>query len=401
MATTFAPLASFNPGTRPPSRVDRNGGSGSSKNYILPVPSGFRVRVFKAPTLSASSRQQPSVTKGDIEYRPTQSRQSAIGERDSHRKLTKVHPPQTTEDFQGRGGRFGVIHTGPVPDAYIYERPAASSPDPYHYPSSDGTASDMDSIFSATFSATSSSSSIEGSPRRAAMQLALLPHERRPSHGHGQRNQMPATTYPGNYHTCPTCLEMSTNPAPYPPNRVDPPSQGSRPLPTPPVGTRVRKDSLQLTSERSPSISRPYLPPLRIDDGPTYPIYVHGIYHGEWQPDADIVALPPQLTRSGSQKSIASSSSGSYVVPPPPGLYPPTWEHSSAATPVASGEIYTRPHRRNSDGDNTHVRPPRRARSQTAAVPRSVRWCENLICPSPILPSQRRKGWFNRRGCVP
>ncbi|KDQ53750.1 hypothetical protein JAAARDRAFT_209787 [Jaapia argillacea MUCL 33604] len=29
---------------------------------------------------------------------------------------------------------------------------------------------------------------------------------------------------------------------------------------------------------------------------------------------------------------------------------------------------------------------------------RTVRWCENLICPSPILPSQRRKGWFNRRG---
>ncbi|KAE9407581.1 hypothetical protein BT96DRAFT_755799, partial [Gymnopus androsaceus JB14] len=29
---------------------------------------------------------------------------------------------------------------------------------------------------------------------------------------------------------------------------------------------------------------------------------------------------------------------------------------------------------------------------------RSVRWNEDLICPSPIFPSQRRKGWFNRRG---
>ncbi|KAJ3791772.1 hypothetical protein GGU11DRAFT_661913, partial [Lentinula aff. detonsa] len=27
-----------------------------------------------------------------------------------------------------------------------------------------------------------------------------------------------------------------------------------------------------------------------------------------------------------------------------------------------------------------------------------VRWNEELICPSPIWPSQRRKGWFNRRG---
>ncbi|KAG6878937.1 hypothetical protein C0992_006473 [Termitomyces sp. T32_za158] len=29
---------------------------------------------------------------------------------------------------------------------------------------------------------------------------------------------------------------------------------------------------------------------------------------------------------------------------------------------------------------------------------RTVRWNENLICPSPIFPHQRRKGWFNRRG---
>ncbi|KAF8873214.1 hypothetical protein CPB85DRAFT_1170859, partial [Mucidula mucida] len=29
---------------------------------------------------------------------------------------------------------------------------------------------------------------------------------------------------------------------------------------------------------------------------------------------------------------------------------------------------------------------------------RTVRWNENLICPSPIFPDQRRKGWFNKRG---
>ncbi|KAJ7155026.1 hypothetical protein C8R46DRAFT_1296086, partial [Mycena filopes] len=29
---------------------------------------------------------------------------------------------------------------------------------------------------------------------------------------------------------------------------------------------------------------------------------------------------------------------------------------------------------------------------------RNVRWNENLVCPSPIFASQRRKGWFNRRG---
>jgi hypothetical protein len=34
----------------------------------------------------------------------------------------------------------------------------------------------------------------------------------------------------------------------------------------------------------------------------------------------------------------------------------------------------------------------------TTTTTRCVRWNENLICPSPILPSQRRKGWFNRKG---
>lgn len=40
----------------------------------------------------------------------------------------------------------------------------------------------------------------------------------------------------------------------------------------------------------------------------------------------------------------------------------------------------------------------RQTSSNSIQTIRSVRWDENLICPSPILPSQRRQGWFNRRG---
>ncbi|KAH8089928.1 hypothetical protein BXZ70DRAFT_899140, partial [Cristinia sonorae] len=29
---------------------------------------------------------------------------------------------------------------------------------------------------------------------------------------------------------------------------------------------------------------------------------------------------------------------------------------------------------------------------------RSVRWTENLVCPSPVPFSSRRRGWYNRRG---
>lgn len=56
------------------------------------------------------------------------------------------------------------------------------------------------------------------------------------------------------------------------------------------------------------------------------------------------------------------------------------------------------PHRRNSDGDQSPpLRLPLNGRS-SAPLLRSVRWNENLVCPSPIPSSHRRKGWFNRRG---
>ena len=52
------------------------------------------------------------------------------------------------------------------------------------------------------------------------------------------------------------------------------------------------------------------------------------------------------------------------------------------------------PHRRSSDGDRQLY-----PRSSTPLnFLRTVRWTENLVCPSPISSSQRRKGWFNRRG---
>ena len=53
------------------------------------------------------------------------------------------------------------------------------------------------------------------------------------------------------------------------------------------------------------------------------------------------------------------------------------------------------PQRRNSDSDQQRIRPPRPIRSNTTPPVRSVRWSENLICPSPI---PKRIGWFNRRG---
>jgi len=69
-------------------------------------------------------------------------------------------------------------------------------------------------------------------------------------------------------------------------------------------------------------------------------------------------------------------------------------------TYIPSGTALSDPHpqRRYSDGDqNVSVKPPLVSRNSAPAL-RSVRWNENLICPSPVIASQRRKGWFNRRG---
>ncbi|KIM85602.1 hypothetical protein PILCRDRAFT_776575 [Piloderma croceum F 1598] len=74
-------------------------------------------------------------------------------------------------------------------------------------------------------------------------------------------------------------------------------------------------------------------------------------------------------------------------LPYPPGLE----KYSKNLHIVPTGHTYSVPHRKRSDGVEQEC-------SLLAPPARCVRWNENLICPSPILACQRRKGWFNRRG---
>ena len=87
-------------------------------------------------------------------------------------------------------------------------------------------------------------------------------------------------------------------------------------------------------------------------------------------------------------------------VPPPPGL---EFYHNAQGTPTRTGP-HPAPQRRHSDGEHT-VRTNTASASQeynrsTSAPPpsRCVRWNKDLVAPSPIFASQRRKGWYNRRG---
>ena len=123
---------------------------------------------------------------------------------------------------------------------------------------------------------------------------------------------------------------------------------------------------------------------------------------------------PPAPSHPGPQPR--NTDMGSSHLPPPP---LPT---NSFASPPSSS-----PPRRDARTPSPQHSPPGHARAQTpspqthaqssngsptaasvigaagalvvaAAAKRSVRWTENLVCPSPVPPESRRKGWFNRRG---
>lgn len=117
-------------------------------------------------------------------------------------------------------------------------------------------------------------------------------------------------------------------------------------------------------------------------------------------------------SRNVTQEVPSSQSRLSYFEVPaaPSGL--PTRPYDKSSMPVKAGgsssskstdQEYVPPEqptqRRYSDGDqNPPFRPVESSGRSSAPLIRSVRWTENLICPSPIPASQRRKGWFNRRG---
>ncbi|KAJ7166548.1 hypothetical protein C8R43DRAFT_986310 [Mycena crocata] len=70
----------------------------------------------------------------------------------------------------------------------------------------------------------------------------------------------------------------------------------------------------------------------------------------------------------------------------------------AAPRPTRPGALPLDPQRRRSDGFQSVVPPRPTTPGPSNAVPRNVRWNENLVCPSPVFANQRRKGWFNRRG---
>ncbi|KAG6853413.1 hypothetical protein C0991_004581 [Blastosporella zonata] len=125
--------------------------------------------------------------------------------------------------------------------------------------------------------------------------------------------------------------------------------------------------------------------------------------------------MPPPSPKDQHPETPAPIPERGSQAPFPPPLREPQRRYSDADSSVAGNSTYApayagttevprstalagepQPQRRYSDGDQVD---PSNGRDQTSlTIFRTVRWNENLVCPSPVLAHQRRKGWFNRRG---
>jgi hypothetical protein len=101
---------------------------------------------------------------------------------------------------------------------------------------------------------------------------------------------------------------------------------------------------------------------------------------------------PPEYYSSNGQDARLSANQTAPSRSAPPSRETPSLRPLSRSSPP-------QPLRRSSDeapaGDITVC-----GAQGMLSIKRCVRWNDNLICPSPILASQRRKGWYNCRGYV-
>lgn len=135
-------------------------------------------------------------------------------------------------------------------------------------------------------------------------------------------------------------------------------------------------------------------------------------------PSAPPLARTPS-TRQSPPGSIPAAAMGSSSYPPPPHALQQPLPHPSSSSPPRRDVRAPSPQHRDRTPPTTASPPgagqtPSPQGSPTApgilnanasalvvattVAKRSVRWTENLVCPSPVPPESRRKGWFNRRG---
>ncbi|KZP14675.1 hypothetical protein FIBSPDRAFT_103385 [Athelia psychrophila] len=395
-----------------------NGSSnkGQSANAAQAIP-----RAFKAPTLAANSSYAASATL-DIGYIPMPSSESRQGRSTGYfqaqdanrvsvdtRDYSKRSPPQSSsaaapqEPFRSSRPRTSSFAITPSSSqrAFVYERSITSKTD-LHADSEDDE--DEEDEIESPISASSDSSVTTN------LSTAVLPEPATASRSRIEvLSNMPSIPVG---HIVPPSFDLSPGVAagsspPRTNTSNSPPSTSTnqaprRQLPTPPRSNSSGSNSSSSTvssgqGQDSKAVRTRLMSNAAVSrDSAIYPLksgYSGPLGTGPVGPRmANEVSRQENLEE---QQQVAGP--GSYISQPP-GLE--TYLNDPNRPP---GFV---PHRRNSDGDQTILLPNfssnpaviPQIRSMSAPPSRNVRWKENLICPSPILSSQRRKGYFNRRG---
>ena len=375
---------------------------------------GLPVRVLKGP----SSSSDPYTTTGKVNagYEPSQT----LGPRQPRSADYSSEPDGSNKVAASRDASCFLPSMSTV-DPRTYERHPASSSYGIHPSTSQDTwvyersLSSISDIDAGSDSSSADSDSIHGSPAPGATHLCAPP-----STNHHVPTYLHKTDITASNNTVPTVTrQCSAHPTSVPSNKTT-----SRRVSTPPASessgtdTLVSDDtsSVQGKSDRERVTS---LGTRTRDSRVLYPPTTTYLYGGGRNPDPPNVAtsIRPGLDVSYSPNTIGGQPAFSLGdagrdspdrfeshdvhlhLPYPPGLEPVTQNVQN----VPTGSIHTVSRRRRSDDEQVSTGLARLAVGEHACLSaasstRCVRWNENLICPSPILSSQRRKGWFNRRG---
>ncbi|KIP11833.1 hypothetical protein PHLGIDRAFT_417129 [Phlebiopsis gigantea 11061_1 CR5-6] len=374
--------------------------SRNGDKYLVEIPRGCSIHVFKTPsppvygqpgamkpdhqnrTPSPGSKQLVYASRPDATRKPSFGRATDyFGDQvnDYDRRLqvdlTRTSKPQKPYS----------IYPGTIPDTYIYERSISSMSDLPGSPES-SSSSDTESL----------DTPIERCSIRARSSVETL-EATLYAPPNGQTSPGTTSPYSAFYSSAPL-------------------TNAGRPVVVPPLSLTSGKyspaddDASTVVSERDqPRNARPTA------------IYAQGPAAA-----APLVVPPPPSRRNSDERSSSSSSraqaapmltrrestqQGTRTTSPPrgsdadtsvrlpPGLQytnvaPPMPRRSSTSPPATSGFTSQRsptgeqPPLSRTVSNGADIHPPRRG----------VRWTENLICPSTVPRTERRRGWWNRRG---
>ncbi|GJE96310.1 hypothetical protein PsYK624_125040 [Phanerochaete sordida] len=373
----------------------------NNSKYVLEVPRGFSVHVFKTPSPPAyaqsgaaktdySSRTPSSTGRKQQDYpspsRPDPSRKPSFGRANDYFGEQTEEYDRSLELTRTKSHKPYSIYPGAIPDSYIYERSIASVSDLPGSPSSSESSSDTESL----------DTPIEASSIRARCSVETLEATLYDTQN-TQVAPLSTSPYGSSYIAGPPAGRQlvvpptTTSPLRYPPADDD-------------ESTVVSEDEQVTRLVQSPPLGYPPVVPI------TTPLVIPPLPVRRNSDERSSRSQAPTLTRRDSTQPTSRTSSppggvapGEVAIRMPPGL-----QHVTAPAPVSRSTS------RRPSTTTPPVTPPAgtgrspkserpslsrsRSTSPAEAPAKTVRWHEDLISPSLPPPGERRKGWFNRRG---